>query len=72
MFAVAPRPPDRNAVDAFPPNIEPNAGKDLDALPEAKAHIQFSTTSEKAASSEVDLATDTAKSCFPTFMPFPQ
>ena len=29
---------DRQTVDAFPPNIEPDAGKDLDALAEAKPH----------------------------------
>ena len=37
---------DRHAVDAFLPNIEPDAGKDLDALAEAKPHTQSSTRSE--------------------------
>jgi len=45
---------DRHAVDAFLPNIEPDAGKNFDALAEAKTHTQFSTTSENAVSFEVD------------------
>jgi hypothetical protein len=62
---------DRHAVDAFLPNIEPDAGKNLDALAEAKPHTQFSTTSEKAASSEVGRATDAVKICFLSFIRFP-
>jgi hypothetical protein len=45
---------DRHAADAFLPNIEPDAGKNFDALAEAKTHTQFSTTSENAVSFEVD------------------
>jgi hypothetical protein len=62
---------DRHAVDAFVPNIEPDPGKDLDALAEAKPHTQFSTTSENAASSGVGRATVAAKICFLSFMRFP-
>jgi hypothetical protein len=40
---------DRHAVDAFLPNIEPDAGKEFDALAEAKPHTQFFRTNEKAA-----------------------
>jgi len=62
---------DRHAVDAFLPNIEPDAGKNLDAFAKAKPHTQFSTTSEKAASSEVGGATDAVKNCFLSFIGFP-
>jgi hypothetical protein len=62
---------DRHAVDAFLPNIEPDAGKNLDALAEAKPHTQFSTTSENAVSFKVDRSIDTETSCILSFMRVP-
>jgi hypothetical protein len=62
---------DRHAVDAFLPNIEPDDGKEFDALAEAEPHTHFSTTSKNAASSEAGRATDAAKICFLSFIPFP-
>jgi hypothetical protein len=61
---------DRHAVDAFLPNIEPDTGKDFDALAESKAHTQLSMTSENAVSFKVDRSIGTAKSCFLSFMRF--
>ena len=38
---------DRDAVDAFLPHIEPDTGKNLDALAEAKPHTQFLNDEQK-------------------------